>query len=227
MDGIGNYYADLLLKGLRPAITKRGRTEMFCSVTGLKMQGMAVVGYWKANMVSPVRFDEAVTAILSSLEAPDFLIEIGPSGALSALVTQIAKAMPFQATNHQYQPALSRGQNSAKSIFDVAGRLFLAGGKVDLRKVNSDKTESSTKKPPVIIDLPDYAWNHSTAYWYENESSKDWRYRIFPHHDLLGSKILGTTWYAPSWKKSLRIQDLSWLKHHRVCHKKHSTIEKH
>lgn len=147
MDEIGNYYADLLFKGFRPAITKRGNTEMFSSVTGLKMQGMAVVGYWKANMVSPFRFDEAVTAILSSLEAPDFLFEIGPSGALSALVIQIAKAMPFQATNLQYQPALSRGQNSVKSVFDVAGHLFLAGGKVDLRKVNSDETESPTKNP--------------------------------------------------------------------------------
>ncbi|KAM0794183.1 hypothetical protein BDR22DRAFT_827160 [Usnea florida] len=149
MDEIGSDYVDLLSKDLKPAVTKSGNTEMFSSVTGLKMQGMA----------------------------DNFLIEIGPSAALSALVTQIAKAMPFQATSLQYY---------------------------------------SRKKPSVIIDLPNYAWNHSTAYWYENESSKDWRYRIFPHHNLLGSKVLGTTWHAPSWKKSLRIQDLSWLKDHRI-----------
>lgn len=225
MDEIGNEYANLLLRDFKPPTTKSGNTEMFSSVTGLKMQGIAGVSYWKANMVSPVRFEEAVTAMLSSSEAPDFLIEVGPSGALSAVVTQIAKAIPSQGTNLLYQPALSRGQNSIKSMFDVAGRLFLAGGEVDLRKVNSDETELSTSKPAVITDLPNYAWNHSTTYWYENESSKDWRYRMFPHHDLLGSKVLGTTWHAPSWKKSLRIQDLSWLKDHRVCQETRSTME--
>ena len=217
MDEIGNDYADLLTKDFEPPTIKRGSTGMISSVTGHRMEGMADIDYWKANMVSPVRFDEAITAMLSSAEAPDFLIEVGPTGALAALVTQIAKALPQPANNLQYQQALSRGQNSVKSMFDVAGRLFLTGGVVDLAKVNSEEAKTSMKKPSVITDLPNYAWNHSTSYWYENEPSKDWRYRLFPHHDLLGSKVLGTTWHSPSWKKCLRVQDLSWLKDHKVC----------
>ena len=225
MDEIGNDYADLLAKDFKPPKVKSGTIEMFSSVTGRKMEGMTDAAYWKANMVSAVCFDEAVTAMLSDPQAPNFHIEVGPTGALAALVAQIAKAVPGQASNLQYQQALSRGANSVKSMFDVAGRLFLAGGSIDLAKVNTDKTKAQTKKPSVIVDLPTYAWNHSTLYWYENESSKDWRYRMFPHHDLLGSKVLGTSWHAPVWKKSLRVQDLPWLKDHKVRHREDLVIK--
>ena len=220
MDEIGNDYADLLAKDFNPPTVKKTSIKMFSSVTGRQMEGMTDAAYWKANMVSAVCFDEAVTAMLSDLQAPNFHIEVGPTGALAALVAQIAKAVPRQAGNLQYQQSLSRGANSVKSMFDAAGRLFLAGALIDLAKVNTNKTEAQTKKPSVIIDLPTYAWNHSTPYWYENESSKDWRYRMFPHHDLLGSKVLGTSWHAPVWKKSLRVHDLPWLKDHKVRHGK-------
>lgn len=102
------------------------------------------------------------------------------------------------------------------ALFDVAGRLFISGASLDVTKVNKQEPEFQEPKPSVIVDLPNYRWNHSMKYWHESESSKDWRFRQFPHHDLLGSKLLGTPWHAPSWKKVLRIEDLPWLTDHRV-----------
>lgn len=75
-------------------------------------------------------------------------------------------------------------------------------------------TARHTPPPAFIVDLPNYAWNHTVRYWEEGESSRDWRFRRFPHHDLLGNKILGTSWEAPSWKKSLRLEDVPWLGDH-------------
>src|SRR5690606_13863376 len=65
-------------------------------------------------------------------------------------------------------------------------------------------------------DLPNYSWNHSTKYWHESESSKDWRFRPFPHHELLGTKIFGTPWSNPSWKKTIDISALPWIKDHKM-----------
>ncbi|MCJ1391686.1 hypothetical protein MMC18_004551 [Xylographa bjoerkii] len=216
MDAIGDGYEHLLQLDFKPQTSKVGNVTMFSSVLGRQMDQLTGIEYWKMNMVSPVRFDQAVKAMISGPNSADFLIEVGPSGALAGVVTQIKNASAGQGSGIRYQSALSRGQNAIKSMFDVAGRLFIADGAVNLAKVNKDESETGVKSSLTITDLPNYSWDYSTQYWYENESSKDWRYRMFPHHDLLGSKILGTSWHAPTFKKSLRVEDLLWLKHHKM-----------
>ncbi|KAL1642561.1 Type I Iterative PKS [Diplodia intermedia] len=211
MDGIGKVYEDMLERDFECNPIPEAGPKMFSSVLGYEMDQAASVGYWKANMVSPVLFDKALEQMITGDGAADFLIEIGPSKALAGPVSQIKSAVPGGA-NVEYCGALSRGADAIDSLFDAAGRLFVAGANVDLMAVN----RLTSTKPSIIIDLPNYSWNHSIKYWYENESSKDWRYRMFPHHDLVGTKILGTSWHSPSWKKSLSLADLPWLKDHTI-----------
>ena len=154
--------------------------------------------------------------MISGKESVNFLIEIGPSNALAGPVKQILAKLGSQGANVQYCTAMSRGQDSIKSVYDVAGRLFASGGVIDLAKVNTDMVGAQKVTPSVIIDLPNYSWNRSNEYWYESEASSDWRNRMFPHHDLLGSKILATSWHTPAWKKTLKVNDLPWLKDHKV-----------
>jgi acyl transferase domain-containing protein len=156
-----------------------------------------------------------VREMVAGRDGADFLIEICPNGALSGPVAQIKKALGDNGSNIQYCSASARGKDSIKSLFDVAGRLFVANSPITLSKVNQSQ-DTAAQHPSVIVDLPNYKWNHLTKYWYESESSKDWRFRKYPHHDLLGSKILGTSWNAPSWKKTLRVENLHWLRDHRV-----------
>lgn len=211
MDAIGEIYAGMLARDFTCKTPPAHAPKMFSSVLGRAMDGPADAAYWKANMVSPVLFDSAVReAIADKTTGANFLIEIGPSGALAGPVAQIKKALPGGATV-EYCTALSRGQDAVLSMFDAAGRLFLADAPVDLAKVNE-----TPAKPRVVVDLPNYSWNHATKYWYESAASKDWRYRMFPHHDLIGTKILGTSYHAPVWKKALSVNDLPWLKDHRV-----------
>lgn len=216
MAGLASVYEDFLVKNCEaPLASGKANVTMFSSVLGRKMDQICDAQYWKSNMVLPVRFDQAVKEMVSGREAADFLIEIGPSGALAGPIKQINKALGGACNDIQYCAAVRRGADSVKALFDVAGQLFTSGGSVDFTKVNADPSVDALK-PSIIIDLPNYVWNHSTKYWQENESSKDWRFRLFPHHDLLGSKILGTTWHAPSWKKVLRLQDLHWLQDHKI-----------
>lgn len=193
---------------------------MFSSLTGNRLGADETTdwAYWKGNLFSPVRFEQACRAmLLDENRSADFLIEIGPSNALAGPVSQICKALPSTGADIIYTAAASRGPDTILSLFGVAGRLFLAGGDVELCKVNEDQQHGeSFPKPAFIVDLPNYAWNHTVKYWEEGESSKDWRFRRFPHHDLLGSKILGTSWEAPSWKKYLRLEDVPWLEDHKM-----------
>ncbi|KAI9676001.1 MAG: Type I Iterative PKS [Caeruleum heppii] len=213
MTEISQSYADLLHRDFKAQpFSTTGSVQMFSSVFGRRMDRTADAQYWQDNMTSPVLFDQALREMLTCSVPPTFLIEIGPSGALAGPVSQIMKTLSGGGANVQYCPALSRGQEAIKSTFEVAGRLFVAGGSVNLAQVN----QYASSKPRFIVDLPGYSWNHSTQYWYESEASKDWRYRMFPHHDLLGSKILNSSYHVPTWKKTLQVEDLPWLRDHKM-----------
>lgn len=222
MNEIGEDYAALLAADFENFESKHGNVTMFSSVLGRQMEGLTDACYWKTNMVSPVMFDQAAQAMVSSKNGVNFFIELGPSNALAGPFKQILTQLGSQGANLQYCTALSRGADSILSTYDVAGRLFASGGAIDLVKVNRDIVGSHEVTPLVVVDLPNYAWNHSSVYWYENDSSKDWRNRMFAHHDLLGSKVLATSWHAPTFKKTLLIRDLPWLKDHKVRQFSHS-----
>ncbi|KAJ5961308.1 uncharacterized protein N7479_008458 [Penicillium vulpinum] len=210
MDEISHGYTDLLAKDFEHLPFKEGAVRMFSSVTGKQLTGPTDSDYWKSNMVCPVRFDAALTNMLTGSDAPDFLIELGPAGALKGPTLQVLKSLGSIKT--QYTSAMARGATDMKSIFQVAGSLHIAGGKVSLNQVN--KIEGVN--PKVVVDLPNYSWNHSTKYWYESEASKDWRNRLFPPHDLLGSKVLGSPWQSPAFMRSLNVQDLPWIADHKM-----------
>ena len=213
MAGIGCHYESLLHRNFKHLESKAKPVTMFSSVTGRKMTESADAAYWKANMINPVRFDEAARSTISEKDSPDFLIEIGPTGALAGPISQIKEALEGQAARVQHCKALSRGPDAVLSLFNVVGELFVAGDSVSLSKVNHDAENPSTS---VIADLPNYVWNHSTKYWHERDASKDWRYRPFPHHDLLGTKVFGSPWHTPSFRKILRLEQLPWLRDHKM-----------
>jgi hypothetical protein len=76
--------------------------------------------------------------MVSGKEGADFLIEIGPSGALAGPVAQIKKGLGAHGSEIQYCTAFSRGSELIRSLFGVAGRLFVSGGSIALSKVNED-----------------------------------------------------------------------------------------
>ncbi|KAI0883761.1 reducing type I polyketide synthase [Annulohypoxylon maeteangense] len=214
MEAIGNRYAEMLQRHCQFTTEKSGPTTMFSSVYGAQMKGPADAAYWVQNMTSEVRFDQAVSSMLESEDAPNFFVEIGPSNTLAGPMAQIFESVSHIGSQPSYVSAAKRGPETLTSLYSVAGRLFGAGGTVNLASVN--EYSSKNEPPTTLIDLPNYSWNHSKKYWHENLSSKDWRYRPFIRHDLLGTKILGTSWHSPIWKNILRLGDHPWLADHKV-----------
>lgn len=218
MKDIAARYKELLDQNSALPSVLASTARMFSSVTGKMLDGVCNITYWRDNMASPVLFSQATQAMLSQLDSPDILLEIGPSAALSGPIKQIKRVITknSQGAGH-YFSALKRGDKSISTMMDLAGQLFILGSPINLIEVNCD---GNPDDPSIIVDLPNYSWNHSTKYWHESQASKDWRMRRFVHHDLLGSKILGAPWDSPSFKKTLRLKDLPWLKDHRVCKNK-------
>lgn len=214
MRPIATHYQELLIQNCGLPLAGNKSAAMFSSVTGQHMEQACDASYWMKNMTSPVLFSQAVQQMVLQPGGPDFLIEIGPSGALAGPISQIKEALTAKGVQLEYIAASKRGPDSARAFLDVAGLMYVSGIPINLSNVNED---SEPNHPSIIVDLPNYSWNHSIKhYWHESESSKEWRFRRFPHHDLLGSKVLGTSWNVPSFSKVLRVQDLSWLKDHRV-----------
>ncbi|RYP64884.1 hypothetical protein DL771_008561 [Monosporascus sp. 5C6A] len=213
MREIGEVYERMLHSGCTgtPISNKSGHEViMFSSVTGQPLESQLGAEYWKRNMVSPVRFSQTLSELLQRPTGADFLLEIGPSNTLSAPITQIKKMLSGAAGNIPYASAMKRSAKSILPLYEAAGQLFLLGGQVNLASVNRNVHNS------VIVDLPNYNWNHSTRYWHETQSSRDWRFKKFIRHDLLGSKMNGTSWHSPTFKQRLLLADLPWLRDHKL-----------
>lgn len=216
MNVIGEEYETLLTQDTQFGVmTGSPSVSMFSSVTGDRLSDDSSTDslYWKTNMVSPVRFSDALKAMVTQREggSPDVLIEVGPSGALAGPVSQVLKSLPTGG-DITYCASWARGDKAIKALFNVAGHLFMKGADINMALVNS--TDIAAVR--TIIDLPNYSWNHSIKYWHESAASKDWRFRQFINHDLIGSKIFGTSWHNPTWRKHLMLDDVPWLRDHKM-----------
>ncbi|GKZ37768.1 type I Iterative Polyketide synthase (PKS) [Aspergillus brasiliensis] len=214
MTEIGDSYYSFLQSNIASGEAGADTTTMFSSVTGSRMQDIPDARYWKQNMVSPVLFSGAVQEMVNAHRGSNIVIEIGPSATLAGPVKQITESVTQTGTSVKYAGLLSR-KEGLLPLFRTVGDLYNSGVSVQLDSLNRTRDDETTK-PAVLVDLPNYAWNHTTKYWYETRPSRDWRFRRFKHHDLLGSKILGTAWQSPSWSKILHLRDHPWLKDHRI-----------
>ncbi|KAI2613390.1 putative polyketide synthase [Hypoxylon sp. NC1633] len=208
MAAVSDQYLDYLDKHVEWPADEQHAT-MYSSVTNKLVTDPLTSSYWVKNMVSPVLFQQALQRMIGE-GGVDYLIEIGPSNALAGPVNQIKKAI---SSSIEYAPAWKRGSDALQTMFELAGKLFTMGYPISLTHMNWGG-EDQSNNPTLVADLPNYSWNHSTKYWHETESSSDWRFRKFVHHDLLGGKVLGAPWSHPTWKKDLKLSEVTWLKDH-------------
>lgn len=199
---------------IAPGSAGKENVTMFSSVTGKPIsEAYDALGpdYWRQNMVSPVRFAQAASNMLSGPESSEFLIEIGPSGALAGPVAQVMKAA-LSARNTQYVAAAKRGADALLALYETAGKLCANSGVVDLAKVNGYDEQQAN----FVVDLPNYQWNHSRRYWRESLSASEFLQRPFLSHDLLGSKILSVPWHNPTFYQVIELSDVPWLRDHKI-----------
>jgi acyl transferase domain-containing protein/NADPH:quinone reductase-like Zn-dependent oxidoreductase/NAD(P)-dependent dehydrogenase (short-subunit alcohol dehydrogenase family) len=187
------------------------------SVTGRRKTSDFGPDYWVQNLVSQVRFHDAVSEALrwhpnSNTKAiRQITLEIGPHNALTGPVRQVL-TQHTNASNTIQCTALSRGGNAQQTFASLAATLFINGCCIDLSSLNSLLQHKASGK--VLTNLPTYPWNHSTKYWRESQASKQHRFRRYPYHDLLGMRSPGSGSSWPVWRHSISLSRLPWLAHH-------------
>lgn len=205
--------------GVDTANAKYPVVPWISSVTPDKSTTQVSASYWRANLESPVRFADAVSNLL---DVPDLnigaLIEIGPHSALKSPLGQIVKSL---GKNIPHVPSLKRNEDAQRSMLDCTGTLFALNADINLVAVNAVdgplvNGQRQLEYGCTAIDLPPYKYTYGPIKYHESRLSKEYRLRRTPRHDLLGSKVPGTTRLRPQWRNMLRLKDLPWLDDHRV-----------
>ena len=194
--------------------------KMFSSVTGDVVESSALrPEYWVANLVSPVRFSDAVQSLSSyqpgkrrrrgvSEKFADLWLEIGPHGALATPVKQT-----LDDTKIEYLSILQRGKDAVGTALSVAGEFWSRGDAVELAATFTRDT-AKANQPSLLVDAPKYPWNHGAEYWSEPRLSTAHRFRKHPRQDLLGSPVEGSS--EPAWRHFLRMSENPWMEDHQV-----------
>ena len=167
--------------------------------------------YWVQNLLSPVRFSEAIRHVIESqTERTLTCIEIGPHSALAGPFKQICQSSAT-GIHTEYLPSVLRKQDSVQNALNLACNLFYNGCNVDLASINFPVDSVGLQ---VLTDLPPYSWNHNTQYWHEGRLSQNYLYRMSPPHDLLGTLSDDSSDIDMRWTKYIRQSELPWLKDH-------------
>lgn len=180
--------------------------QFFSSSTGEIIEESAEMKpvYWQTNLTSPVRFDSAIRRILQRQRNTVFL-EIGPHSTLAGPLRQICSEMGMDCP---YIPTMIRNKNCAETMLSAWGQLFQQGICFSFGPL--------TRGGSVLPDLPSYPWDHSASYWYESRLSKDWRFRKYGYHGLVGLRMAESTTFEPSWRNVLSLEDEPWLYDHKI-----------
>ncbi|KAH8815396.1 iterative type I polyketide synthase [Xylogone sp. PMI_703] len=208
--------------------------EMFSSVTGKRViEDHLDAKYWVDNMVSPVRFTEALidmcfsrlTKGQASLKMntsasnvfTDVIIEIGPHAALQSAIKETLLTK-ISANLFAYLHVLNRTTPGVDTILNTVGYLASRGSSINILRVNeSSKLPSkAAHKPRFLVDLPPYNFDHSERVWYESRLSKNHRLRQYPRHDLFGAPVSDWNAETPRWRHILRVTEQPWLRDHIV-----------
>ncbi|KAJ0117477.1 hypothetical protein J7T55_003893 [Diaporthe amygdali] len=194
---------------------------MVSSVTGQSISPASLSNgqYWVDNLVSPVRFADALQYIV--LGAPkmesgfktvtDFL-EVGPHAALRRPVQDTLR-QAVGGGSFRYTSLLSRFESPVKSVLTTVGAFFTQGYPVSITAAIRQGSDSE-QHPSYLVDLPQYPFDHTQLHWHESRISRDWRFREPVPRTVLGTRSPDWNPLLPRWRKLLSVEDMPWIADH-------------
>ncbi|KAJ5895501.1 hypothetical protein N7495_007192 [Penicillium taxi] len=188
MRDVGQIYEDAITTHLN---SQGFMLDLYSSVSGKKNR---------------VLFSTALNMILKDHNEDAVFLEIGPHSALSGPLRQIFGANDRRKST--YIPCIVRGQNPADQFMASIASMYCLGLAPNLRQILGAGT--------VLTDIPAYPWQHDQRHWCESRATEQWRLRSFPNHELLGSRLFGSSDQEPTWRNILTPYDVSWLIDHKI-----------
>lgn len=175
---------------------------MYSSVTGNRIEGDLTSQYWVDNLISPVRFTDALLKMSSesssknsmrvntSNNAIQEIVEVGPHSALRGAINETLTSHFNDNQLIEYHAVLNRNTPGVETLLTSVGNLFARGSVVDLSLVNqASPSHSIGQSPTMLVNLPPCAFNHSQSTWSESRLSRNYRFHKHPRHDLFGALV--------------------------------------
>ncbi|KAL5090988.1 hypothetical protein Trisim1_003950 [Trichoderma cf. simile WF8] len=233
MEAIADEYVKLMgsLEGAsRQDLKVASGIPMVSSVSGkiVRPAALKTGQYWVNNMVSPVRFADAVqlltqepSKVKMGLSSITDLVEIGSHPALRRVAQDTIRQTGNKKQQIRYSAALQRSHPPIKTTLELVGQLFCWGHNVSINAVNQStklatKLDTSAGNPSFLIDTPEYPFDRSHKYWAESRISRDYRLRGSVKGDMLGARVADWNPLAPRWRNFLTVESIPWTGHHRV-----------
>ncbi|KAI1108641.1 hypothetical protein F5Y14DRAFT_435490 [Nemania sp. NC0429] len=207
--------------GTLEAGNTRSTIPMMSSVTGKPVRPavLATGQYWVDNLVSPVRFSDAIHTLTQKtstlkvgLGSITDLVEIGSHSALKRPI-QDTVAQAGNRKQSRYASALNRSKDSVESILELMGHLFCHGHDFNISEANR---LLSSPTPSFLVDCPEYPFDRSHIYWAESRLSRDFRLREPVSGDFLGWRFHDWNPLEPRWRNLWSVETTPWVGDHVV-----------
>jgi acyl transferase domain-containing protein len=170
-------------------------------------------GYWRDNMVCPVKFHNAVRLALDEHGPFDCAIEIGPHPALKGPVSQTVKSVTT--TPIPYSGTLERSKNDSEAFSCLIGFLWCHLGPSTMSFDSFKEELASPTLQARLPSMPCYPWDHSQVHYRESRISRQYHFRNSAPHELLGVRTRDDDdEFELRWRNILRPEKTAWLEHH-------------
>ncbi|KAF4636598.1 hypothetical protein G7Y89_g1488 [Cudoniella acicularis] len=230
METVAKEYQSMLqnISGGSTSHSEAELPEMYSSLTGSKASKEALrqSTYWVQNLLSPVRFAEAMeammkdTQVVETIEAgfgttPRLVVEIGPHFALRRSVESIT--LETGNSKSEYLSVLQRDHDALTTAANFIGGLFSNGCNAAIAIANFNQRGQGIpdRHSYMLTNLPEYPFNHTQNYWNESRISKNFRLREHEKHGLLGVRVPDWNTLAPRWRNIIRASENTWIQDHK------------
>lgn len=170
--------------------------------------------YWSDNLVSPVRFMQAVESAALEHEALDAVVEVGCHPALKApCLATLKTVLPEEEL--PYTGCMQRDSDDVQAFAGALGYLWECFGPSAVDADTFAAEVISPEKRPQSLSkvLPRYPWDHSRIHWNETRAVNAHLHGPAPHL-LLGSLSSDSTSARAQWRNTVRPRDHEWLQGH-------------
>jgi NADPH:quinone reductase-like Zn-dependent oxidoreductase/SAM-dependent methyltransferase len=199
---------------------------MISSVTGERVapERLREASYWALNLVSPVRFIDAISNMVAEgnlvkrldgshafASVVDHILELGPHSALEVPLSDIL-ATCKRGPSIGYTSALKRGKSATDTMLRAAGELWCMGLSPNLRAVNEPQGDNTSRS--MLVNVPEYPFDRSQRYVHETRISHNYKFRQHAPSELVGVMTADSTPSEARWRHFIRLSESPWAESH-------------